>query len=119
MIAVSVKINVAAAVQRARASAMYAEIYGVNVLLKKSVRTVASIVQIAWNSSAKTVVLAPAVLWSARAVTHVAKTVSQFVVDVARYVLTVVSFAPNVKNVQTVLVMTSFARVAVIVELVQ
>ena len=47
MIAVSVKINVAAAVQRARTSAMDAEIYVVNVLLKKYVRTVASIAQIA------------------------------------------------------------------------
>ena len=43
----SVKINVAAAVQRARTSATDAEIYVVNVLLKKCVRTVASIAQIA------------------------------------------------------------------------
>ena len=47
MIAVSVKINVAVAVQRARTSAMDVEIYVANVLLKKYVRTVASIAQIA------------------------------------------------------------------------
>lgn len=47
MIAVSVMINVADAVQKARTSAMDAEIYVVNVLLKKFVRTVASIALIA------------------------------------------------------------------------
>lgn len=61
MIAVSVKINVAAAVQRARTSARTAEICVLNVRLKKSVRIVAKFVPIVLRLSAKTVALAPVV----------------------------------------------------------
>ena len=47
MTAATVTINVVAVVQRVKTSAMVVEIYVVSVLPKKSVRTVASIAQIA------------------------------------------------------------------------
>ena len=57
MIAVSVKINVAAAVQKPTISARTAEICALNVRLKKSVRIVAKFVPIVLLLSAKTVAL--------------------------------------------------------------
>ena len=62
MIAVSVKINVAAVAQKPTTSAKTAEIYALNVRLKKSVRIAAKFVPIVLRLSAKTVALAPVAL---------------------------------------------------------
>lgn len=62
MIAVSVKISVAAAVQKPTISARTAEICALNVRLKKSVRIVAKFVPIVLLLSAKTVALVLVVL---------------------------------------------------------
>lgn len=62
MNAVNVTINAVAVAQKPTTSARNAEIYALNVRLKKSVRIVAKFVPIVLLLSAKTVALVPVVL---------------------------------------------------------